>query len=148
MMERRWHSMEKMTFKAELTLDREELIDILTTAMEGGIGYWRCLDNTCKTWKKAKAQVKAEKGNDYYLEDVMLQVLENGDDIVFIDAEEDPDDPEAEVYKFNMKGFKNGLALFTKERGNPQKMLAEGSFDAVEADCLIQYACFGEIVFG
>jgi len=140
--------MEKLAFKAEITLDREEVIDILTTALEGGIAYWRCLDNTCPTWKKARKQVEAAKGDDYYIEDVMLQVLENGDDVIFIDAEQDPDDANSDKYTLNMDKFKQGLVLFTQNRGNPQKILADGAFDAVEADCLIQYACFGDIIFG
>lgn len=140
--------MESLTYEAKIVLQRDELMDILTTALEGGIGYWRCLDNTCKTWEKAKKQVKEAKGDDFYVEDIMIQVLENGDEVMFLDAEGDPEDPETEIYKFDIIGLKKGLELFTKERGNPQKMLEDGVFDAVEADCLIQYACFGDVIFG
>lgn len=138
----------KVEYQIKDSLTRDEVMDVLTTALEGGVGYWACLDNTLPSWIKARTQVKEERGDDFYLEDVMIQVLQNGDKVEFIDAEQDPDDPKSERYWFDLEKFQKGCELYSKERGNIRKRLDDGDFDAIEADCLIQYACFGEIVFG
>ena len=134
-------------FNVKKTLTRDQMDDILTTAIEGGIGYWACLLNDDPAWIKAEKQQKAEGGLLYW-SSVALRVMENGDAVKFVDAEEDPDDPDLEVWKLTLDKLMQGCALFEQERGSITKMLNDGSFDAIEADCLIQYAVFGKIIFG
>lgn len=135
----------KFTVEKILTVD--DMDDILTTALEGGIGYWARLMSDDPDWIKAEEQLKA-KGVELYWSTVALQVLLNGDSIKMMDAEEAPDSPDLVIWTLDMKKFKHGCALFEQERGSITGMLEDGSFDAVEADCLIQYGVFGEVQFG
>lgn len=126
----------------------EDVDDIMTTAIEGGIGYWCVLDNTTESWLKAEAQLK-EKGIELYWGTVATKVLLNGDEICMYDAEADEEDlQEDEIWNLDLQGFVRGCKIYEQERGSLTKNLEDGNFDAVEADCLIQYALFGEIVFG
>lgn len=135
-------------FTVERTLTVEDMDDIMTTAIEGGVGYWAVLDNTTHAWKKAMKQIK-DSGAECYYGTVMTKVLLNGDEIRLYDAEADEDDlQEDEVWYLNMGNFIEGCKIYDKERGSLIKSLEDGDFDAVEADCLIQYALFGEITFG
>lgn len=140
-----------VTFTVERLLTVEEVDDIFTTAIESGyegIGYWAVLDNTTPEWKKAVEQIKAA-GADCYWGTVSTKVLLNGDAIRFYDAEADEDDlQDDEIWYLDMEKFKNGCKIYEANRGSLIKNLEEGNFDAVEADCLIQYAIFGEIIFG
>lgn len=139
--------MDKITYVTEKELTLDDMDDILVTALEGGIDYWAVLDNTTPEWKKAREQVKARKGPDgpVFWSEVALKVLLNGDSIKFEDAEGEEDDSD---WTLDMEKFKMGCKLYEKERGSLTQALEDCSFDAVEADCLIQYAMFGKIVFG
>lgn len=136
--------MEEIRFTVERLLTVGDLEDIFTTALEGGIGYWARLDNTTPEWKKAKEQLKAAN-QECYWGTVATKVLLNGDAIKFEDAEDEED---SDDWILNMDRFKKGCALFEQHRGSLIKMLEDCSFDVVEADCLIQYCVFGEVVFG
>jgi len=143
--------MPEIKFTVERLLTVEDMDDIFTTAVESGyegIGYWAVLDNTTPEWKKASKQIK-DAGADAYWGTVMTKVLLNGDAIRFYDAEADEDDlQDDEIWFLDMEKFKNGCKLYEANRGSLIKCLESGNFDAVEADCLVQYAVFGEIVFG
>ncbi|MBO7731509.1 MAG: hypothetical protein J6S67_03125 [Methanobrevibacter sp.] len=139
--------LQEIKFTVERTLTAEDLDDIFTTAIESGyegIGYWAILDNTDPAWEKAEADLKAE-GKELYWGTVATRVLLNGDAIKFEDAEGEEDDSD---WILDMEKFKKGCGLYEKERGSLIKNLENGSFDAVEADCLVQYCVFGEVVFG
>lgn len=141
----------EVTFTVEMTLTAEEMDDIFTTALESGIegiGYWAVLDNTTEAWKKARRQID-ESGAEAYYGTILTKVLLNGDEVRFYDAEADEDDlQEDEIWFLGMKQFLNGCKLYEENRGSLLKNLEEGNFDAVEADCLVQYAVFGEVIFG
>ena len=48
----------EIKFTVEKILTVEDMDDIMTTALEGGIGYWACLDNSTPEWEKAERQLK------------------------------------------------------------------------------------------
>ena len=139
--------MEKIKYVTERELTMDDMEDILTTAFEGGINYWAMLDNTTPEWEKAREQVRERKEpkESIFYSEVALQVLLNGDSIKFEDAEEEED---SDNWLLNLENFKKGCTLYEQDRGSLTKKLEECSFDAEEADCLIQYAMFGEVVFG
>ena len=140
--------MPEIKFTVERILTPDDMDDIFTTALEGGIGYWAVLDNTTPEWEKAKQQLK-DVGADCYCGTITAKVLFNGDKVRFYDAEADEDDlQEDEIWFLDMDHFIKGCQIYEKERGSLIKCLEDGNFDAVEADCLIQYAIFGEIIFG
>ena len=134
----------EIKFTVEKVLTAEDLDDIMTTALEGGIGYWAILCNDTPEWEKAEEQLKAS-GVELFYGNVAAKVLLNGDAIKFEDAEGEEDD---EDWLLDMERFKKGCALYEQNRGNLTKNLQDGDFDAVEADCLIQMSLFNEVVFG
>lgn len=138
------------------TLSEEEIADVITTAIEGGIGYWACLNNDTKEWEEAKKALQTEKvekgetGNEPYYDEIIWKMLSDGKEVEFIDVEaEDYDNPgDGEVWKLTMEKFVKGLEIYEAERGSIKKALEDGNFDAVEGDCVFQYALFGELIYG
>lgn len=140
----------EIKFTVEKIITVGDMEDIFTTAVESGydgIGYWAVLDNTTPEWKKAVKSLR-EKCVETYWGNVMTQVVLNGDRIRFYDAEADENHLEPdEIWYLGMEEFQQGCKLYEQERGSLTKRLEDGDFDAVEADCFIQYCLFGELVF-
>lgn len=132
-------------------LDNQDIEDILDTALEGGIGYWACLLNDQPEYQETLRELEKEKAEgkikEIYYSTVLIRMMEMGRPIKFEDAEA-IEDADPEVWELNATKFTNGCELYEKNRGSIRKALDDGGFDAVEADCLIQYALFGEVVFG
>lgn len=140
----------KITFTVEHGLTEGDVLDILTTALEGGIGYWACLDNTTDEWVEARAQWKAEHNNETpcYC-DVAYQVMKNGKAVVFIDEEESAESDEEVTYELTLEKFIQGCSKYSAWCGKDiHKMMQEAEFDANDADGIIQFALFGEWIYG
>lgn len=134
-------------------LEKDDILDILTTAIEGGIGYWACLRNDDPDWAEGRKQWKEEHKNDAdptpcYC-DVAYKVMEMGKAVKFTDAELDDDDPDLEYWELTMEKFLKGCSQYIQVTGKDiKKAMDESDFDAEDADMIIQYALFGELVFG
>lgn len=125
-------------------LDDEEVKDILTTAIEGGIGYWACLGNDDPAWAEARDKYKAEHNERPCYCDVAFELLNNNKAVVFYDEEDD--DKQLLLTKEN---FINGCKLYEEHVGKTiHTMLDTGEFDANDADMIIQYSLFGEVIYG
>ncbi len=139
----------KFNFSVEHTLTEGDILDVLTTAIEGGIGYWACLDNACQDWKDARIQWinehKSEENPDpipCYC-DVAYQVMKNGKAVILIDEEEGVEQ------QLTFEKFLAGCAKYCSWRGKDiHKMMEESEFDAEDADGIIQFALFGEWIYG
>ena len=110
----------------------EDLQDIVISAIEDGIGYWACLDNTTEAWK--------DKPKDMPVSEWAYEILKKGGELKFIDEEDD----EAE-YEINWNSFIIGIKRAISEH------VWDGmnnSMDSIAADCIFQYAIFGEVVYG
>lgn len=151
----------ELTVKVEVKLTEEEIDDILCTALEGEMmDYWACIDNTTPEWIAAKKKVQAA-GREAYMSTVFIQMMEEDQAILIEDAEIEEGDEESQYesiygeggtvynpWKFTKERFIKGVQLYCENRGNIKEALDNGSFDDIEADCLIQYAVFGDIIFG
>lgn len=107
--------------------------DIMSTAIEGGIGYWA----------EATEIKRAASGNWDYAE------------YTLIDAEGDED----WQHVVNFNAVRRGIALLLAPEGRCTGSIKSavsaairdddgGMIDADGADAIIQFACFGEIVYG
>lgn len=135
---------EKFNFTVGHSLTEEDILDILTTAIEQGIYYWACIDNDHPDWIEARNQWKSEHNDVPCWCDTAFRVMQNGKAIIFYD-EEDND----KVLELTMDKFLQGCAKFTEWSGKDiHKAIDEADFDAVDADCIIQFALFGEVVYG
>jgi len=120
-------------FNINVKVTDEFLQDVLTCAAEGGIGYW-CEDYDVKRRKDLSVYEIIEMKDDdgYYFEQgamVDLKLLVNGirsilDGTVSVNES---------ILDDIRKGVMDGDA---------------GDIDAERADCCVQAALFGEIVFG
>ena len=106
------------------TITQENIDDILATALEGGINYWAV---------SARPKDKDYKGADYGHE-----VVSRGG-ILIIATEE------GEKHELNLENLTKGFQLFADSNSNIDFM---EDYDAVTADCIVQLALFGEIVYG
>lgn len=151
------------TITVKLTLTDSILDDILCTALEGGIGYWAVLCNDHKDWRAARKRIverKTTDPEDKYIptySEVALEVLNNGDAIYFEDAEGEggADDRHGNEgledcpWKMTMEDLMSGIREFTEDSScNIINCIERGDFDADDADQIIQYALFKEVVFG
>ena len=125
----------------DLTLTDEDIGDLMCTALEGGIGYWACLDNTREEWKK----YDDELDKDLTLDEVAAMILIEGKSLYFIDVED-----KKEIYELTLDKLFNGIS---KVVAIDSTLLEDGrldlcSIDAEIADNIIQYGIFNELVFG
>ncbi len=121
----------KVTINHSYELTNQDIDDIMVTALEGAINYWCGAAHILSVPKKYIDEVK-------YASDV----ISIGGQLLLTDVE----DP-SEQWVLDKKKFVKGFKKHCEERGaNPEDMV-EGH-DATDADCIIQYALFNEIVFG
>jgi hypothetical protein len=139
-------SNDKVSWIIKRGLTEEEIKDILTTAIEGGIGYWAILGNDHPNWVAAKAKLLETKKEIYYC-DVAYEVLAAGNKVYLYDAEEEDED--VVPWSFDLTDFQDGCRLYEVVTGKDiHKEMEDGGFDAIDADMIIQYATFGEIIYG
>ena len=118
--------------KKSIKVTQEDIDDIMCSALEGGITYW------CR-----KAKVVGE-----YLGEYASEQISRGGTLKLYDAEED------EVYELTLEKLLEGIKLAVD--GNyyddydwcDGKTIDTCQVDAEVADCIVQLALFGEIVFG
>ena len=101
----------------------------MCAALEGGITYW------C-----SRAEVVGE-----YLGEYASEQISKGGELRLYDCESD------EVYTLTLDKFLRGLATYigscygyVVENGS----LETGVIDAEGADCIVQYALFGDMIYG
>ena len=123
------------TVKAEINvkLTQQDIDDIMVAALEGGINYWA-----------GEAEVIEEKR----VADWGHEQIARGGVLVIHDIE-DPD----EKWELTLEKFLNGFKLGVEDGGD-QYGAVQGSevdccnIDAGCADAIIQFALFGEVLYG
>lgn len=130
----------------------ESLNFLVCDAFEGGIGYWAMLDNTTKEYKEARRRLLDIGAKNICYEDILVEMLLNGDSIILYDAED-----EDEVYRLNLGKLANGFVMFLQNDADNEgyfynlredyEMICE-DLDSSDADCIVQYALFNDIIFG
>ena len=120
----------KKDFMVEVTAD--DINTVVCGALEGGIGYWSCLDNTTEAWK-------GRDNNVHYLSDWATKIILEGGELEF----------EVDTYKkpqtVNLEKILKGIKLNAKNR-DWDSDIRNG--DVITFDCIFQYAMLGKIVFG
>lgn len=114
----------------KVTYTKQDIDDILCAALEGGICYW------C-----GEAEVVGE-----YLGEYASDQISRGGTLILHDNESD------ECYELTPEKFEQGLAKFLSERGTDvlteEFALDTTEIDGSDADLIVQYALFGEVVYG
>ena len=124
----------------ELKITNEDIDDIVSTALEGGINYW------C-----SKASVIGE-----YLGEYASDQISRGGELILKLRE--PVEGEPDEYVLSREKLLNGIKAYLLNPNKPYNIiglldkgelyLETANVDAEVADMIIQYAIFNEIVFG
>ena len=136
-----------MSFEVKYTktYSDEEIADIISLALEGGIGYWACLCNDTPEWKELRTD------NSTY-EEIALKLLLSGKCVEFESATPDENiedldgrtgEPDSH-WRLTKEKLENGLSLYLLNGG---KVDIE-NMDVLDGDAIIQYSIFGEVIFG
>ena len=115
--------------KLNILLTNQDIDNIMCTALEGGINYW------C-----GKAKVVGKYLGDYASE----QISRDGT-LKLYDAES------GEEFELTKEKFIKGLTKFLEDGRSDlisQGMIDTGCLDACDADAIIQYALFDDVVYG
>lgn len=135
----------EITYTIERKLTVGEIKDVITTAVEGGIGYWACLLNDDPIYEKAREDLRKVQEDVFYC-DIIYKVLEDGNEIKFQDAD---DLDEGEIWSLTWDKLMTGIKIYEEKYGKSvHKAMEEADFDANDADMIFQYALFGELIYG
>lgn len=111
-----------------ITVTDDAISNLLVTAFEGGINYW------C-----GRVEIGATPENN---EGYMSDVINNGGTLFLHDVED-----EDEIWELREDNLLRGIRLYMKEQNITSIEDLMDNHDAETADCIIQYALFGELTF-
>lgn len=116
----------------EVKLAEEDIDDIMVGALEGGINYW------CREAEVIEEKRVADWGHEQ---------IARGGVLIIHDAES------SDKWELTLEKFLNGFKLWLENDGDEYGAVSGGvvdccNIDASCADSIIQYALFGELVFG
>lgn len=115
-------------------------IENVLSCESGGFDYWAVLDMQDDIYNKHSKQLSKEKKDaNVCYEEVLAHILESGESIKVFDFEENKN------YELTLEKLLNGFRLNAIYR--PHDSCIEGG-DAITADCILQYAIFGGIIYG
>lgn len=117
--------------KVEIGLTENDIENIMVTALEGGIGYWACLNNTGDKWEDKPKLVPSSQW--------ATKLLLEGKSVQLIDEEEE------KKLSLTLEMLIKGFAQNFKERPWDNDI---NNGDSITASCIIQYALFNELVYG
>ncbi len=121
----------------EFTLTTDSIVNILSMEA-GGFDYWAELCFEQEDYEAARSRLADTKKTGLCYEDVLAEILEGGGKLNVWDREEDEDHP------MTIEDLKKGVKLHL-ENGASTDM---DGWDANDGDAVIQYAAFGEIIYG
>lgn len=113
----------------EVNLTQQDIDDIMCTALEGGICYW--CGRVDVMWGQAGKSTHEQ--------------LTRGGILILHDAES------AQTWELTLGKFLNGVKLYLEQGCHVQiedNAIDAGDIDANDADCIVQFAIFEEVVFG
>jgi hypothetical protein len=122
----------------ELNIADEGIENIVITALEGGIGYWACLDNAHPTFIRFR-----DKNMNLSISECVYQLLMVGGVIYFYDS--DSDENETDRWELTLDMLLNGIKIYIEK--SKQLYFIE-DLDSIGADHIFQYAMFKELVYG
>lgn len=109
-----------------------DIENIIVTAFEGGTNYWCGIDNTTPEWNT--------KPKDMPVSQYIVELLVSGETVKLYDVED-----ESKEWELNLQKLLSGYILNCEKR--PHDCDIEDG-DATTADCIVQYALFGDVIYG
>lgn len=159
-------------FNRPFKVDEESLSNLISNAMGDtcGVGWWKEKDE--KDYESAEAELIAEGIEKPCYEDILARMLFNGGKLMLLDPESnwhwkgheegamlwnwqiqaEGTEPEGgEWHEVGLDEIIKGLNLYFDEKPatgcrDLESILEDGDF--WDADCVFQYAMYGEVVYG
>lgn len=157
-MELKWNktcAIVKPTIQVKIT--KEDVLDIICSAVNGGVGYWAAVSADDNDYSEAKKHL-VEQGadlKDVCYEEVFAQILFDGKELEVTDIEKD------ETYLLSLEKLFIGLRKAIEEGyyshynwfvpegdGFGEWQLETSQIDSEVSDVIIQLAVFGEVIYG
>lgn len=121
------------------TFSKEDIADLIVTALEGGINYW------CR---KAKIKLNAVTGDFFGVkpedQDKVIyasDAISYGGTLILFDAES------TDKWELTLENVLKGIEKHCTTRNITPSGLMD-NYDADDADAIVQYAIFNELTFG
>ena len=133
--------MEKLEVNISVTKEfsNEEINDLVSCALEGGINYW-CMRATPLKSKEDGMYVGVSKEDQFNI-NFASDVISYGGSLKLFDAES------SDTWILNIEKLLKGIKMYCEQNQiSPSNMMED--YDADTVDNIIQYALFNEIVFG
>ena len=124
----------KFTYDSGAQITKEQIIDILVTALEGGSNYWYLI----------KDVPKGVESDDMSLSEAIGEFILKGGEITIYDLE----DEEEELGDLNMNKLLEAITIMKAEYPDMYQNLVNDEYDANDADIFFQIAVTGEVTFG
>ncbi|MCY7947957.1 hypothetical protein P8891_05660 [Bacillus atrophaeus] len=116
----------------EIEITQDDVENIIVNSLEVGSSYWLGLNNSTPEWD--------EKPKGVPLSMWAAKLLLDGNFIQLYDIEDND-----ETFKLNLEKLIAGISIYAKEHhGGVDKE----RWDGESADCIVQYALFGKLVYG
>lgn len=119
-------------------ITEEDVQDLVTTALCGGIGYWAKLDNSGAEFDEAP--------EDECIDETVARLLIEGKTVELIDEED------GSVYGWTLANLLEGLSRYLS--GSRSSIVGDDGtldmcmVDAEAADMIVQLGIFGETIYG
>ena len=131
-----------VTRTEHITIDFNDMVDLLSSAIPA-IGYWGIVDYSEEGYLKARESLhshpKFKNAGVICFEEVLTEGLRKGFLTLDIwDREEDAN------YQLSLGAILNGIDIYF----NMELGVEFEDMDGAMADCIIQCACFGEVIYG
>lgn len=128
--------MREYLFTKRIGLTEEDISDILCACIEGGSNYWVQIQNEGDEWDEVDKMLP----EDHTIEDHIMKLWQEGHLLHIVDVEENSE------YTISFKDFIDAI----------QSVIDDGTWDGndvcdvdgVVGDCIMQYAAFGEVIYG
>lgn len=136
----------KVNHDKTIKIDKEDIENILSSFCGCG-SEWAMIDNSTKEYESTKAKLK-KTSDCVCLEDVLMDMLDHGMDIVICEDEEEDGSYDVQ-HKINLAKILNAVAqAYNDGYVSTENNVVDDDFDSETADVIIQYACFNDIVYG
>ena len=117
------------------TISDQDVIDLMVTAIEGGINYW------CPS-----IQVQSGTSNMECFSERVGDIINKGGTILLADDEDETHDLESYTWhELTADKLRIGFQKYLERKGSS---VDPGDWDVEVADVIIQLAIFGKIVYG
>lgn len=124
------------SFKIPVTIEvtGQNIENIVITALEGSIGYWCKFLNDTKEYDEIK-----QEQPDLCFSEIATAMLLNNIPLKLYDEEEKKE------YDLTLQKLIDGIRLNHENRRWDNDL---ENMDATTADCIFQYALFGDVIYG